>query len=171
MHAKASDIPGDSAALDRAEILQRLRIGDVEADQVLTGMTMRHLTGVPITGSWSVRDVVAHMVAHEQFALAELRRATGAADTAIAYADLDSFNAGAILAMRPLEPRMVMAAWRTSRREVIALVERLPDDAFDPDGPTVARLGDTIGAALGNTTWEHWAGHVAGIRDALSLKI
>lgn len=158
-------------ALDRAGILQRLRIGDVEADQVLTGMTPRHLTGVAITGDWSVRDVVAHLIAHEQFALAAIRRATGDGGTALAYTDLDGFNAGAVAAMRPLEPRMVTAAWRTSRREVIALVERLPDDAFDPTGPIVAELGDSIGGALGNTTWEHWAEHVAEIREALSLKI
>lgn len=155
-------------ATDRAGLLRRLRQGDVEADQLLTGTTPRHLTAVPVAGGWSVRDVIAHCIAHEQFALDELRAVLGEAPRTVDYRDADSFNAGAAAAMRSLEPRIVVAGWRTSRREVIAFVERLPDDAFDPSGTVAARLGDTIDGALANNTYEHWAAHLAEIRQALA---
>lgn len=152
---------------ERQAILRAMRAGDVEIDQMLTGLTVRHLTGIPLSGYRSVRDVIAHCIAHEQFALDEIGAALGAGPMTLGYADLDSFNAGAVAAMRPLEPRMVVAAWRTSRRGVIALVEGLPDAAFDPDGEIVARLDDTIAGALGNNTYEHWATHLADIRRGL----
>lgn len=153
---------------DRTDLLRHLRAGDVEADQLLTGLSVRHLTGIPVSGGWVVRDVIAHCIAHEQFTLDELRAALGEVARTVVYHDIGDFNAGAVAAMRSLEPRIVVAAWRTSRREVIALVERLPDDAFDPTSPIVNRLGDSVEGALANNTWEHWADHLAEIRTAVS---
>lgn len=158
----------DAPMTDREALLHALRQRDVEVDQVLTGLSVHHLTRIPAVGPWDIRDVIAHCVAHDQFTVDELGVALDPeAPRLFDYDSLDSFNAGAVAAMRALEPRMVIAAWRTSRRAVIALVEGLPDEAFAPGSELEGRLGDPVPAAVGLHTHEHWALHVQDIRRAL----
>ncbi|HEV2527219.1 MAG TPA: DinB family protein [Thermomicrobiales bacterium] len=153
----------------RTVLLRQLLAGDVAINQVLTGLTVSHLTAIPVVGDWSIRDVMAHCIAHEQLVLIDLRAAQGKGPALSAYGlgGLDAFNNGAVLSMRSLEPRMVVAAWRTSRQELMAMIQSLPDEAFEPGGDLVSRLGRSVGDEIASKTYEHWALHIADIRRGL----
>jgi hypothetical protein len=74
-------------------------------------------------GQWSVRDLLAHLVAHEQRALAEIAAARRGQPMAIDHGCTDEFNAGAVFAWAPFGRREALAAWDHSYRQVVTMVE------------------------------------------------
>ncbi len=153
----------------RQLLMRQLLDGDVAINQVLTGLSVGHLTSIPVLDDWSIRDLIAHCIAHEQRVLVNLRAALGEGPALTAYGSggLDAFNNGAVLSMRSLEPRLVVAAWRTSRQELMATIQALPDSAFDPDGEVATRLGGSIEDRVAGLMVRHWSMHVADIRRGL----
>ncbi len=116
-----------------------------------------------VTELWSVKDMVAHLIAHEQRSLEEIRAAQQGRTLEIRHEENDSFNAGAVYACRVLSFEGVCEAWRKSFRQVIWAVQALSESDFDPKGALVAALGDTIDGALANNTYEKYDFHGAQI--------
>ena len=144
----------------RAELLRRLNAGIAAVEAFLAGVPDGALREPGAVGSWSVADVLAHFVAHEQRALAELRAAGRGEHLAIDHAANDAFNDGAVQSWRALDPVTVRAAWGVSARTVVAVVAALADADFDPHGPLATALDDTIDGALANNTYGHYAEHL-----------
>jgi trans-aconitate methyltransferase len=112
---------------------------------------------------WSVKDVIAHFIAHEQRALDELDHALRGEPYHFDFGCNDTFNEGAVLACRKLSYEDVVAAWENSVAGVMAVVKQLTDADFDPAGVVVQRLEDSIDGAMANNTYEHWQDHGAQI--------
>ncbi len=104
-------------------------------------------------------DVLAHFVAHEQRALAELRLAGRGERLQIDHAATDTFNDGAMLAWRTLDPVTARAAWGASARQVVAGVTALAEADFDRAG--------SLAAALTNNTYGHEQSAVGSRRSAV----
>jgi len=134
----------------RAELLRRLDAGIAAVEAFLAGVPDAALREPGVVGVWSVADVLAHFVAHEQRALAELRLAGRGERLCIDHAANDAFNDGAVLSWRALDPATVRAA-----------VTALAEADFDPAGPIAAALDDTIDGALANNTYGHYAEHLS----------
>jgi hypothetical protein len=111
-------------------------------------------------GHWSVRDLLAHFVAHEQRALAEIAAARRGECMAADPSGMDEFNAGAAFAWAPLQPIDALAAWDRSFRRVVEVVEELTEADFAPGSSLEQALGDTVDGALANNTYAHYAEHV-----------
>jgi hypothetical protein len=109
---------------------------------------------------WSVRDLLAHLVAHEQRALAELAAARRGQRLAIDHRCTNEFNAGAGFAWAPLGRHEALAAWDDSYRAVVAAVEDLTEIDFMPGSTLEQTLGDTVDGALANNTYAHYAEHL-----------
>ena len=86
-------------------------------------------------GGWSVRDLLAHFVAHEQRALAEIAAARRGERLEIDPNGTSEFNAGAAFAWAPLQPAEALAAWDRSYGCVVAIVEQLSEADFAPAAP------------------------------------
>lgn len=157
----------DQLLLYKDDLIQRLEQSHLAFDALLARMTQDQLTGLPVVGRWIMRDVLAHFIAHEQHALHEIRLALSGQHVHPDYGDGDAFNEGAVSSRRGETLAEVREAWEVSRRQVVTLVESLADDDFDPFGPVVEALSDTIDGALGNNTYEHYAEHARQIEEAL----
>jgi hypothetical protein len=144
---------------DRAELLDRLVRERARLDVLLDRLTPAEVTEPGVVGDWSVKDLLAHLVAHEQRALEEVRLALRGECLAIDHAANDAFNAQAVAASKEQPFGAVREAWNGSSRDVAALVAALPEAAFDPAGPVAAALGDSIDGALGYNTYAHYAEH------------
>ncbi|MEO8397319.1 MAG: DinB family protein, partial [Chloroflexota bacterium] len=137
-------------------------------DWVLT----RAATGVDpeapgVTEMWSVKDVVAHLIAHEHRTIEELRYAKRGERLPIKHAENDSFNDGAVYACRVMPFEMVREQrWRSYER-VVAMIESLDEADFDPQSNVVKMLDDTIDGAVANNTYEHYNFHGAQIEEWL----
>jgi Mycothiol maleylpyruvate isomerase N-terminal domain len=114
-------------------------------------------------GRWSARDLLAHFVAHEQRALAEIAAAQRGERLAIDHAGGDEFNAGAVFAWAPVPPADARAAWDRSYRRVVETIEGLTEADFAPGSALEQALGDTIDGALANNTYAHYAEHVPAL--------
>jgi hypothetical protein len=115
-------------------------------------------------GRWSVRDLLAHFVAHEQRALAEIAAAQQGKGRAPDPNGMDEFNAGAAFAWAPLQAAEALAAWDRSHRRVVEVVEEMTEADFAPGSSLEQALGDTVDGALANNTYAHYAEHVPALK-------
>lgn len=160
----------ESTKVSRAELLSRLARDHQLLEATLAALTPRQHSAPGVLGKWSVKDILAHLIAHEQQALDELRDARLGERIEIDHASLDLFNAEAVRASHARSYDEVHASWNASYREVVAAVETLPDEDFAPDSPIAQTLGDSIDGALGNNTYAHYAEHRAEIEHWLHGK-
>jgi hypothetical protein len=143
----------------KTELLDRLERERGALAAELDKLTPGQLVKPGVVGAWSIKDLLAHIIAHEQRALQEVQCALRGEQLAVDHNAIDAFNDQAVTSseVRPVEE--VRSAWEASSCEVIDAVAVLPDVAFDPSGPVVAVLGDSIDGALGNNTYLHYAEH------------
>lgn len=151
--------------VDKSELLRRLHEGYARYNALLDRLPPEQKTVSNVTGVWSVKDIVAHFIAHEQRALDELRCALQNKAYSFDFSCNDTFNEGAVLAYRMQSYSTVYAAWSRSVESVIAEVSQLTDADFDPNGRVVQALGDTIDGALANNTYQHWEEHGVQIEE------
>ena len=111
-------------------------------------------------GSWSVKDILAHIAGwHQQMTGALERMARGERPTpeGVDYSDGDAWNAKFASAMRAQSPPTVVAILRQSFANYLRAARALPDDRFG-DGKTANRLLETSG-------YGHYAEHRPAIEE------
>jgi hypothetical protein len=143
----------------KRELLVRIRTARDAVASLLAAIPPAALRQPDALGRWSVRDLLAHFVAHEQRALAEIAAAQRGERLAIDHAGADEFNAGAAFAWALLQPAEARAAWDRSSRRVVETIEALSEADFAPGSALEQALGDTVDGALANNTYTHYAEH------------
>ena len=143
----------------KIELLRRLTNEYDQLAQVIDQFIVEQALHPGLLGSWSVRDLLAHLIAHEQRAICELQAAYQGHPFPIDHAANDSFNAGAIYACQTLDFPTMRSAWAASYECVVQAVTALPDSEFSPTSITVHYLNDSVDGALANNTYDHYAEH------------
>jgi hypothetical protein len=161
--------------LSKAELLDRLQTEHARLTQVISQLTEAQLTQPGIIGTWSVKDMLPHIMHWEQFALGELEPAMRgerppASDAGGAQEDEsdDAVNARVVAQYRDVALSDVQAAFERSFQRVVAVVEALDETDFTAESPIARMLGESVVDCLGNNTYEHYAEHSAMIRDWLA---
>jgi hypothetical protein len=160
----------DGAAIGRAELLGRLRRGQAEVADLIAQFGEEQAAAPGGDGEWSVADVLAHFIVHQQHALAELRHALRGERPPHDHRTNDQRNADAVESMRSRSWADVRHAWESSCMDLVAQIAALADSDFDPTGPVVQTLDDTIDGAVANNSYEHWAEHLPQLRDRLRTR-
>jgi uncharacterized protein (TIGR03083 family) len=149
--------------VDQAELLRRLDQEYRRFHATIARLTPDQLHTPGVVGSWSIIDVIAHFIAHEQFALRELAHARQGEVYDPAENDTDTVNGRAVAEHRHRSVDEVLQAWDASYRQVVAAVRALSAADFDPAGPVAQVLDDSIDGALGNNTYDHYVEHLPAI--------
>ena len=149
--------------VDRAELLRRLDREYRRFHSAIAHLTPAQLQTPGVVGAWSIKDVIAHFIAHEQFALHELQHALRGQRYRPEEPEAATINDRAVAERRSQSLDDVLQAWDESHRQVVAAVCSLTDAAFDSTGPVVQLLEDSIDGALGNNTYDHYAEHLPAI--------
>lgn len=149
--------------VDQAELLRRLDREYQRFHRVIAQLPPEQLELPGVVGTWSIKEVIAHFIAHEQFALRELQQALRGETYHPDEDDSGPVNERAVAMCRDQSVADVLRAWETSYHQVVAAVQMLSAAAFEPAGPVVQALGDSIDGALGNNTYDHYAEHVPAI--------
>lgn len=147
----------------KVELLHRLYNGYKKFNTSIKGLSHEQMEIPGVNGKWSIKDVISHFIAHEQFALSELRFALIGKQYYPEETNINRFNELAVAERRQHSVEQVLQSWDDSFREVIAIVKELPDTAFDPLGDFTGILGDTVDGALGNNTYGHYEEHLLTI--------
>jgi uncharacterized protein (TIGR03083 family) len=156
--------------VDRVELLRRLDHEYSRFQAAVSFLSEEQMEMPGVVGAWSIKDLIAHFIAHEQFALQELQYALRGEAFAVAPAEADAINERAVAERRQHSLDQVIREWEQSYRQVVAAVEALSDADFDPAGPVVQALGDTIDGALGNNTYDHYAEHLPSVEAWIAGK-
>ena len=143
----------------KTELLRRLAEEHNLLVSLLDGLTPQQCLQPGVISGWSIRDLLAHLIAHEQRGLQELAFAQRGETLAIDHAMGDAFNEGAAMACRLLDLAVLRAAWERSHQQVVGAVAALSNDDFLPSSPLELALDDSIDGALGNNTYGHYAEH------------
>lgn len=149
--------------VDRAELLRRLDREYYRFHKTIEILTPEQLQSPGVVGTWSIKDVVAHFIAHEQFALRELQHALRDERYVQDGYETVPMNNRAVAERQHQSITEVFSAWATSYQQVVTAVRELSDTDFDPAGPVVQALDDSIDGALGNNTYDHYAEHLPEI--------
>ncbi len=157
--------------VDKSELLKRLARSYARLEALLGRMTPAQTLERNTVGDWSVKDVLAHLIAHEQRALQELQYAQRDEQLPIDHSQNDQFNAQAVADGQPLTFDELFRKWKQSYQQVVAAVEALSDADFEPSSKVVQALDDSIDGALGNNTYEHYDGHADEIEAWLRQAI
>jgi uncharacterized protein (TIGR03083 family) len=151
--------------VDQAELLRRLDQEYRRFHAIIAPLTPDQLRIPGVVGAWAIIDVIAHFIAHEQFALRELAHARQGEVYDPAENDTDAVNEQAVAEQRHQSVDEVLQAWDASYRQVLAAVRALSDADFDPAGPVAQVLDDSIDGALGNNTYDHYVEHMPAIES------
>lgn len=154
----------------RAELLGRLARSYERVMAVIAPLGPAQLEATGVVDDWSIKDLLAHFIAHEQFALAELDHARRGERYDPGPGGSDAINARAVAERRQDSGASVLRDWQASYQRLVSAVQALSDADFDPAGPLAQALGDTIDGALGNNSYEHYAEHLPAIEDWLRAR-
>lgn len=149
--------------VDREELLRRLDQGFADFNALLDEIPRERMTVPDVAGKWSVKDLLAHFIAHEQRAVDEVLHALRDEPYHFDHSCNDAFNEGAVIVYRLKSYDEVYASWMQSVETTIEFVGRLSDADFDPEGAVVSALDDTIDGALANNTYDHWSEHAVQV--------
>lgn len=148
-----------SFEIDKTELARRIREEYQQLVELIDQLSSAQMEQPHAVGTLSIKDLLAHLIAHEQRAIQELRFAREGQRLPIDHAANDSFNAGAVAGSTPFDPASVRAAWDRSVQQVLATIHGLDDADFLPTSVLVQMLEDSIDGALGNNTYGHYAEH------------
>ena len=127
--------------------------------QVIDGLDGDALTRVWF-GSWSVKDIVAHVLGWQREmtqALQRMARGEKPTPEGVDYSNTDEWNAKFAGGMRQINPATVLAAWAQTHMNYVKAAQAVPDDRYG-EGKTVNRLLEASG-------FGHYREHAPQIRE------
>ncbi|HYW26731.1 MAG TPA: maleylpyruvate isomerase N-terminal domain-containing protein [Terriglobales bacterium] len=155
-------MPHEGGAAER--VLRRLDAGWAAFGESYAGLPDALLLVPGVVGDWSVKDVLAHVSAWEEEAIAHLPviAAGGRPPRYAASGGIDAFNARTAERRRDLSLGDVRRLLEESHRRLVELVRNAPDDQLAGDTRFRRRLRlDTYG---------HYRLHSEGIRSWRSIQ-
>src|SRR5258708_17053084 len=157
--------------VDQAEILRRLNHEYQRFRDILTVLSPEQIETPGVVGDWSIKDVIAHFIIHEQFALLELGHARRDERFTLDESGAATMNDFAVATGRAQSLSELLHLWDLSYIQMVEAVQSLSDSDFDPSGPVVQALDDTIDGALANNTYDHYAEHLDQIFTWLERQV
>jgi uncharacterized damage-inducible protein DinB len=157
--------------LDKSAILDRLMEEKRRLYDVLAQLMPEQRSQPETIGSWSVKDVVAHMIFWNRLPIRELECALSGSDVKQVRDPRgdDEINAETVAHYQESGFDVVMSEFERTHRDLLAAVETLPNHAFEPDGNVERLLGDTVENTLNSITYDHWALHRAQIEARFNI--
>ncbi len=125
------------------KILPKMQATHQELVTLIKGLDQETLNRRPPEGGWSIRENLAHLVdaerAHRRFVEAVLE---GRPIRRLEGFDLDRWNEERVARRADQSADELLEALEAERRETLALIAALPDDAWEKEGdhPVLGRV-------------------------------
>ncbi len=145
--------------MTRSMLLERLDEAWRSLKAAYSGLPDDEMTEPCVTGTWSIKDIIAHVVAWEEESLAALPLILEGKKTprySVRYGGIDAFNAKKAEECRRLPLSEVLRRRDDTHRRLVAFLETVPEDPLARETRFRRRLRlDTYG---------HYAKHATAIR-------
>jgi Protein of unknown function (DUF1706) len=145
--------------MNRHQILKRLDDAWGALKQSYSGLSDSHLMEPGVTGTWSVRDILAHLTTWEEEALKHLPLILKNGKPprySVTYGGIDAFNAQMTERKKGLPLSEVLQQFDTTHRRLIEFVRSVPEDQFTRETRFRRRLR--------LDTYAHYPKHARAIR-------
>ncbi|MDI3340523.1 MAG: DinB family protein [Sphaerobacter sp.] len=150
---------------DREELLDRLRHFPERVARIVDPQPIEALRRAGANGGWGAVEILAHLRDWDEVTLDRVRRIVHE-DTP----ELENFDTGFWAIERDYhaqDPRQVLAAFRARRARLVALLESLPDSAWQRTGRH-PRWGTITLEELVQRVDEHDQKQLRALRDVLT---
>ncbi len=145
--------------MDRAQLLKRLNKAWEELKASYQGLSEAELLEAGVTGTWSVRDIIAHVTWWEEEALTHLPLILAGGRPpkySVKYGGIDAFNARMTKLKSNLSLSEVLKLREQTHRRLIDFLQSVPEEQIARETRFRRRLRfDTYG---------HYAKHAEAIR-------
>jgi len=145
--------------MGREQLLKRLQQAWTEFQQSYAGLPDADLMRPGVTGTWSVRDIIAHVTWWEEEALTHLPLVLAGGRPprySVTHGGIDAFNAKMTEQRKPWSLAQVLTQQDVVHRRLVALVQGAPEEQLSGDTRFRRRLRlDTYG---------HYPKHARAIR-------
>jgi uncharacterized damage-inducible protein DinB len=152
--------------MDQA-LIEKYAAGAGKLGQAIAGLSQQELTAFPVPGTWSIQQIVLHMMDSELIASDRMKRvaAEDKPPTLIGY-DESAFARN--LFYHELDARAACEVFEKNRLLTAEILRRLPKDAFARKGHH-NEYGDMTLADLLKTYVDHLEHHLKFIREKRKL--
>jgi ketosteroid isomerase-like protein len=153
-----------SHPLDKSALLTHIRASYDRFQARLAPLSEAQLTTPGAIGTWSIKDVLAHLTAWHELGAKEYQAIVqGQAPLLEPEGEVDQDNARLIEPYRTQSLHEVQAAFRTAFQQVVEAVERLSEtDLFEADR-FLWRGGHALWEGIANNTFAHYDEHAGMI--------
>jgi hypothetical protein len=145
--------------MDRSQLLKRLEKAWQDFKESYAGLSDAELMEPGVTGSWSVRDLIAHVTWWEEEALKHLPLILNGGKPprySVTYGGIDAFNAQMTEQKKKLSLSEVLQQQVDTHRRLIEYIQRAPEEQFTRETRFRRRIRlDTYG---------HYPKHAKAIR-------
>jgi hypothetical protein len=161
----------------KAELLERMRTGRAEWDALIGQIPETAMTQPVMNDSWSVKDLIAHVAAYENWTAAQLRAANEnrvPTDMELYGVeqlppdpegwDLDRQNAAIYWRYREMPLSEVQAFSARAYDDLIAAVERTPEDELAKPGTPTWVIDTSLLAVIPGQSYAHYEQHFDELR-------
>ena len=169
---------------DKSELLERMQAGREEWDALIAQIPESTLTEPVLSGGWSVKDLIAHVAAYEKWTAAQIRAATeGRAPTNMELYgveemppdpegwDLDRQNAAIYAQYKDMPLAEVMAFSGEAFRDLVAAVERVPEEDFTRTGAQEWTGDATLLEIVPGQCYAHYEQHRDDLRSISGVDV
>ena len=155
-----------------AELCERIHSSYATLEQTVAQLSDKQLTA-PIDGSWSAKDLLAHIAAWEQVTIhfhvgdRSFEQVTQLTNVPYATTPVDQINEAFYERDRDLSLAQVLQSFRTSHQELLAMLDGMSEaDLFKSYTPAGRGTGQLIEWIVGDS-YEHYDEHRATIERLL----
>ena len=155
---------------NKKQLLQRIQKSRAPLDALLLQMTEEQMLQPGVEGRSSVKDLLAHITAWEQYSIRRLQAASrdGAAEVYVVEQgepdDTDAVNALIFARNAQLPLHQVLSDFQSSLHGVLQAVDALSEkDISDPQGLAQV-FGHPVERIIGSDTFYHYPEHIESIR-------
>jgi hypothetical protein len=128
--------------MDRTQI-ERYAQGPADFERAVRGLTPAQLDARPITGTWTIREITAHLYDSDMVGCDRMRRVAALDNPLIMGYDESRYVAR--LDYAHVDPAAAVAAFGANRLLMTAVLRALPDEAFERAGIHSERGRETLG--------------------------
>jgi hypothetical protein len=151
--------------MDRA-VIERYAKGASTLAAAIAGLTKADLTAFPVPGTWSIQQIVLHMMDSELIASDRMKRIIAMENPLLIGYDETSFANR--LFYHELDPQVACAMVEQNRLLTAEILRRLPDEAFSRTGIHNERGKITLGEYLASNV-DHLEHHLKFVRQKRQL--
>jgi uncharacterized damage-inducible protein DinB len=148
------------------DLIEKYRAGATELRASIAGLSRDQLNAHPVSGTWSIQQIVIHMMDSDLIASDRMKR-VAAED----HPTLIGYNETAFavkLFYDQLDPQLACDIFEKNRQLTAEILRRLPAGSFDRTG-THNEYGEVTLAKLLKTYVEHLDHHLKFIRQKRAM--